>query len=153
MTFHKRSRNAKTNVEATFLKRFCTSWAAGKYWSPERPEDYPSSVPRTFPKDPIWPSWGRPNLTSCGPPEMTSRGRPNLMFKWRPWEINSGCPQDVLRTFPREPSEYSSLDVQNFFKLFFHNLFDWANLSKSISTLKVYWEGSETSKMELFLQN
>ena len=53
MTFHKRSRNVKTNVEATFLKRFCTGWAAGKYWSPERPEDYPSNVPRTFPKDPI----------------------------------------------------------------------------------------------------
>ena len=26
MTFQKRSRNLKTNVEATFLKRFCGGW-------------------------------------------------------------------------------------------------------------------------------
>ena len=45
----------------------------------------PSNVPRAFPKDPIWPSWRRPNLT----------------FKGRPWEIGSECPQDVLRTSSR----------------------------------------------------
>ena len=49
---------------------------------------------------------------------MTSRGRPNLTFKGRPWELDSGCPQDVLRTFPRGPSEYSNLDVPTFFKNF-----------------------------------
>ena len=145
MTFHKRSHNVKTNVEVTFLKSFCTGLAAGKYWSPGRPEDESSNVPRTSPKDPIWPSWGGPNLTSWG--------RPNLMFMGRPWKVNLGCPQDVLKTLPREPSEYSYLDVQIFLKLFCQNLFDCANLSKSISTLKVYWEPSETSKMELFLQN
>ena len=85
------------------------TYSAGNYWSPGRLEDVPSNVPTTFPKDPIWSSWGRPdlkfwgrpNLTSLGRPEMTSRGRPNLMFKERPWEVDSGCALDVLRTFHR----------------------------------------------------
>ena len=82
----------------------------------------PSDVPRKSPKDPIWPSPGRPNLTSWHPnltswgrPEMRSRGRLNLTFKWRPWEVDSGRPQEVLRTTPRGPSEYSNLDIWNFF--------------------------------------
>ena len=108
----------------------------------------PTSL-RTSPKDPIWPPPGRP----WGRPEMPSRGRPNLTFKGRPWEIDSGHPQDVLRTSPRGSSEYSNLDVAAFFRTFFQALFDWSNLSKSISTLKMYWEPSETSKMEHFLQN
>ena len=100
------------------------------------PRTSPSNVPRTFPKDPFWPyrgrldltSWGRPNLTSWEHPEMTSRGRLNLMFKGRPWRVDSGRPQDVLRTFPSRPWEYSNFDIYNFFKLFFQNLFDWPNL-------------------------
>ena len=57
-----------------------------------------SSVSRTCPKDPIWPSWGRPNLTSWGRPRMTSRGRPNLTFKGRPWEFDSGRHLDDLES-------------------------------------------------------
>ena len=40
----------------------------------------------------------------------------------------------------------------NFFLLFFWNLFDWPNLSKSNSILKMYLEPSRTSKMELFCE-
>ena len=40
----------------------------------------------------------------------------------------------------------------NFFLLFFQNLFNWQNLSKSNSILKVYLEHSQTSKMELFCE-
>ena len=87
------------------------------------PQDVPrtstSNVPRTSPIDPIWPYWGRPdltsrgrpNLTSWGRPEMTSRGRLNLMFKRRPLKVDSGRPQDVLITSPGGPWEYSNLDV------------------------------------------
>ena len=97
----------------------------------------PSNVPRTSPKDPIWPSRGcpdltsrvRPNLTSKGCPEMMFRGRPNPTFKGRPWEVNSGCPQDVLRTSRRGPSEYSNLDVPKFFLTFLSELI---RLTKSI---------------------
>ena len=71
----------------------------------------PSNVPRTYPKDPIWPSRRCPNLTSWGRPEMTSRGRLNLTFKGRSWEVDSGRPQNVLRTSSRRPSEYSNFDV------------------------------------------
>ena len=42
------------------------------------PTMFPSNVPRTSPKDPIWPSWGLPDPTSWAPLEMTSWGRPNL---------------------------------------------------------------------------
>ena len=63
------------------------------------PEDVlrtpPSNVPRTSPKDPI----------------LRPQGRLNLTFKGRPWEVDSGRPQDVLRTSPRGPSEYSNVDV------------------------------------------
>ena len=45
---------------------------------------------------------GRPDLTSWERPETTSRGRPNLTFKGGPWEVDSGRPQDVLRTPRRE---------------------------------------------------
>ena len=66
-----------------------------------------SNVPRTSPKD----SFDRCGDVPILRPEMTSRGRLNLMFKGRPWEVDSGRPQDVLRTSPRGPSEYSNLDV------------------------------------------
>ena len=63
----------------------------------------PSNVPRTSPKDPIWPSQGRPKLTTWGHLEMTSRERPNLTSRIRPGGTDSGCPQDVLRMSPRRP--------------------------------------------------
>ena len=58
----------------------------------------PSNVPRTSPKDHIWPSWGRLGLTFWRHPEMTSRGRPNLTFKGRPWEVDSGRPLEDLQS-------------------------------------------------------
>ena len=97
------------------------------------PQDIPwtfsSNVPRTSPKDAIWPSQERLNLTSWGCPEMMSRGRPNLTFKGRPSEVDSGHPQDVLRTAPRGSSEYSNLDIPAFFVTFLSELI-W--LTKSI---------------------
>ena len=99
-------------------KNNCNSWKALR--------TSPSSVPRTFPKDPIWLSWGHldlmslghPNQTSWGRPKMTSRGRPNLTFKGRPWKVDSGRPHDVLWTSSTGSSEYSNLDVLAFFKNF-----------------------------------
>ena len=111
------------------------------------PQDVPRMSPsnsfRTSPTDPI----------STVPGMSRSRGRPNLTFKGCPWEVHSGLRQEILGTSPRGPSEYSNLDVQNFFYFFIQNLFDWPNLSKSILTVKVNWEPSQTSKMEHFLQN
>ena len=65
----------------------------------------PSNVHRTSPKDTMWPSRGRPDLTSQGRPNLSSRGRLNLIFKGRPWEVDSGCP----RTF----SGHSLEDLQS----------------------------------------
>ena len=123
----------------------------------------PSSVHRTSPKDPIWPSWRRLDLTSRGRLEMTSRRGPNLMFKGRPWQVDLGRPQDVIRTSYRGHSKHFlatmwdyQLDISNFFAfflLFFWSLFYWPNLSKSNSTLKVYWEPIRTSVMEDFSRN
>ena len=123
----------------------------------------PSSVHRTSPKDPIWPSWRRLDLTSRGRLEMTSRRGPNLMFKGRPWQVDLGRPQDVIRTSYRGHSKHFlakmwdyQLDISNFFfffLLFLWSLFYWPNLSKSNSTLKVYWEPIRTSVMEDFSRN
>ena len=105
------------------------------------PQDIPrtsfSNVPRTSPKDPIWPSRGppdlmsreRPNLTSWGRPEMMSSGRPNLTFQARPWEVDSGRPQDALRTSLRGFSEYSNSHVAALFVTFLSELI---RLTKSI---------------------
>ena len=118
------------------------------------PKTSPSNISRASPKDHIWPFRGRPNLIFCGRSEITSRGGPNRTFKGCPWKVNSRPPQDVHRTPTRVPAEHSNLDVHFFlFKLFFWNLFDWPNLSKSILTLKVYLESSKISKIERFLQN
>ena len=112
------------------------------------PRTSPSNVPRTSPKDPIWLSRGRPNLTSWGRPEMTSRGRLNLTFKGRLWEVDSGRPQDV----PWRTLRVLKLGCLNSFFNFSFRTYSMTK-SKSISTLKLYWEPSKTSKMEHFLQN
>ena len=134
----------------SILHRKCT-WIFRLSTQPENigrqsiPRTSPSTVSRTSPKDPIWPSRGLPKLTFWGRLEITSRGRPNLTSKGRPWEVHSGCLQDVLKTSLRWPSKHvlgtmwvHLLDVLKFFLLFFQNLFNWQNLSKSNSILKVY---------------
>ena len=113
----------------------------------------PSNVLRTSPKDPIWPSRRNPDLTSWGRPEMTPIDCPNMTLKGRPWEVDSGRPQDIFRASPRGISKHWSLDVPKFLLIFFQNFFDWPNLSKSISTLKVFWGPSQTFKMDNFLGN
>ena len=125
------------------------------------PSTSPSNVPRTSPKDPIWPSRGRPDLT----PENVPIWCPGDVLKWRAGDVpicrsgywTSGrLIRDIPRTFSGCPLEdFQSTQTwmsQNFFLFFFQNLFDWPNLSNTISTLKVYWKPSETSKMEHFLQ-
>ena len=111
----------------------------------------PSNVPRTSPKDPIWPSQGRPKLTTWGHLEMTSRERPNLTSRIRPGGTDSGCPQDVLRMSPRRPWKHIWGKMWGhlwmslkFFLLFFRNLFDWPNLCTDNSIFKVYLEPSQT---------
>ena len=101
---------------------------------------------KTSPKDPISPPQGRPNLTSWGRPEMASRWHSNLTSKGPPREGDLGCPTEDLQSTQTWMS-------QNFFQLFFQNLLDWPNLPKSFSTLKVYSEPSQTSRMERFLRN
>ena len=112
------------------------AFPAGKYWSPGRPEDAPSNVPRTFPKNPIWPSQERPQLARRGRLEMTSWGRPNLTSKGSPWEVVSGSPHDVLRTSPSRPWKHvlgmmwaHLLDLSNFLFTFLSEL---NQLTKSI---------------------
>ena len=120
------------------------------------PQDIPrtssSNIPRTSPKDPIWPFWVRPNLTSWGHPnltfwehpEMMSRGRLNLTFKGHRWEDDLGRPLEDLQS--------TQTWMSNFFLTFLSELIRLTK-SKSISTFKVYWEPSKSSKMEYFLQN
>ena len=81
----------------------CKIMPAGEYWSPGRPEDVPLQRPQDVPQRSYFTIWGRP--------EMTSRRRLNLTLEGRPWEVDSGRPQDFLRTSPRGPLEYSNLDV------------------------------------------
>ena len=73
----------------------------------ENPRTSPSNVARTSPKDLIWSSWGRP--------EMTSRERPNLTFKGGPCEVDSWRPQDVLKMFLEDVQSIQTWMSQIFF--------------------------------------
>ena len=66
----------------------------------------PSNVPRTLPKDSIWSSRERPNLTSWENPDMKSLGRPYLTFKRRAWQDYWERSQDVCSTSPIGPSKH-----------------------------------------------
>ena len=112
-------------------------------------------VTRTFQGCPTPTSPGRPLKILFDHPGDIPIWRPGDILKWRPGDVliwrSRDVPGrlicDVPRTFSGRPLE------DHFLKFFFQNLFDRPNLSKSISTLKVYWEPSENSKMEHFLQN
>ena len=81
----------------------------GKYCSPGCPNGVFLQLSQTSPKDPLWPSWWCPDLTSLrcpdltswGRPGMTSRGRRNLTFKGRSWEVDSGRPLEDLWSTPK----------------------------------------------------
>ena len=65
----------------------------------ENPRTSPSNVARTSPKDLIWSSWGRPNLT----------------FKGGPCEVDSWRPQDVLKMFLEDVQSIQTWMSQIFF--------------------------------------
>ena len=110
----------------------------------------------------------------------TSRGRPlkilfdppkDLLIR-RPWDVPIWRPEDVLKWLLRDVLIWRSRDVrERLIRDFSYRTFrilkngclkslltflsELIRLAKSnsISTLKVYWEPSKTSKMEHFLQN
>ena len=91
--------------------------------------------------------------------------RPGDVMKWRPEDLliwlSRYIPESSIWYVPRTLLGRPLGDLQStqtwmsqcFLYNSFQNLFDWPNLSKSISTTKVYWEFSETCKMEHFLKN
>ena len=91
------------------------NFPAGKYWSPGRP-------PLTSPGRPLKILFDRPGTSRSDVPRTSQsdvlgnswndvQGHLNPTFKGRPWEVDSGRPQNVLRTSPRGPWEYSNLNV------------------------------------------
>ena len=119
------------------------------------PQDVPrtslSNIPRTSPKDSIWPSRNVPVWRSGDVPNWC----PGDVLKWRPWDFSGKLIWDVPRTFSGCPLEdlQSTQTLMSKFCLTFLSEFIRLTKSKSISTLKIYWEPSQTSKMEHFLQN
>ena len=89
--------------------------------------------------------------------------RPGDVLKWRPGDVLIWCSRDVPgrliwgvpRTFSERPLEDLRSTQTWMSKIFLMFLSELIRLtkSKSISTLKVYWEPCKTSKMEHFLQN
>ena len=117
-------------------------------------------VPRT--------SWGRPTPTSPGRPLKILFDRPGDVPIWRPGDVLKWRPGDVLiwrsrdvpgrlirdvpRTFSGRPLEDLESTQTWMSKIFLTFLLELIRLtkSKSISTLKVYWEPSKTSKIGAF---
>ena len=81
--------------------------------------------------------------------------RPGNVLIWRSWDVPGRLNRDLPRCsqdVPYRTLRVLKLACLNFFLTFLSELV-WLTKSKSISTLKVYWEPSKTSKMEHFLQN
>ena len=102
-----------------------------------------SNVPRMSPKDPIWlsrgrpdlTSQGRPNLRSWGRPEMTSRGHLNLTFKGRWFGISPGrLIRDLPSSFSGRPLEELQCIQTWMSKVFFN--FSFRTYSKPVKLLK-----------------
>ena len=98
-----------------------TCWGRPPQTSPGRPlkvlPDRPREVPIWSPRD--VPNWR---------PGDVLRWRPGDVLIWSSRDVPGRLIQDVPRTSPIGSWEYSNLDVEFFFKLFFQNLFDWPNL-------------------------
>ena len=69
------------------------SFPTGKYLPPGRPELVLLQRPRDSPKDPIWPSRGRPEMT------------PGDVLIWRSSDDPGNLIRDVRRTFSERPLE------------------------------------------------
>ena len=128
--------------------------------------------PPTSPGRPIKILFDRPGDVSIWRPGNVSIWRPGDVLKWRPGDVliwpSRDIPGRLIRDVPRTFSGRPLEDLEStqpwmsksFLNFLFQNLFDWPNafielirLTKSILTLKLYWETSKTSKMEHFLQN
>ena len=101
---------------------------------------FPSNVSRTSLKDPIWPSRGRPKLTSRGPLnlkswehlKMTSRVRPNPPSLGGWFRTSPGCSQDVPGRYWKHVLGTVWDRVLNVPKFLFTFLFEFIRLTKSI---------------------
>ena len=155
-----------------FCKWFFLSWwiPAGKYWSQGRPEGLPFNVTRTsfsfkilfdHPRD--VPNW-HPGDVSIWRPWDVSKWRPGDVLFWYSRDVPRRVIRDVLTKFSRRGLEDLQSTSKGWcgvfcwislisFLLFFRDLFDWPNLFKNNSILKLYLEPSRTSKMEFFLRN
>ena len=121
---------------------------AGKYSSPGRP-------PPTPPGRPLKILFDRPGDVLIWRPGDVLKWRPGDVLIWRSRDVPGRLIRDVPRTFsgrPLEDLESTQTWMSNFFLTFLSELIRLTK-SKSISTLKVYWEPCKTSKMEHFLQN
>ena len=127
------------------------------------PQDVPRASPPTSPGRPLKILFDRPGDVPIWRPGDTPIWRPGDVLKWRPggvliWrsrDVPVRLIRDVPRTFsgrPLEDLESTQTWMSNFFLTFLPELIRLTK-SKSISTLKVYWKPSKTSKMEHFLQN
>ena len=83
-----------------------------------------SNVPRTSPKDPIWPSRGRPNWR----PRNVLKWRPGDVLIWRSRDVPGRLTRDVHRTFSGRHLEELESTQAWMSKSFFQNLFDWTNV-------------------------
>ena len=128
-------------------------YPAGKHWSPGHPKNVPS---QTFPGRPLKILFVHPGDAPIWRRGVVWKWRPGDDLIWRSRDVPGRLIRDVPRTFSGRPVEdlrsTQTRMSQNLFELFFQNLFDWPNLLKSISTLKMYWDTGQTCKMVYFLR-
>ena len=95
---------------------------ADKYCSQGRPA-------QTSPEHPLKILFDHPGDVSIWLPRDVPIWRPNLTLKGRSWEVDSGRPQDVLRTSLEDLQSTQTWIFQNFFLAF---LLERIRLTKSI---------------------
>ena len=116
------------------------SWTfVSTFTQPENngPQDVPRTSPSNIPRTSLKILFDRPRNVPIWRPGDVPIWHPRDVLKWRLgdvliqrlWQVDWRRPQDVLRTSPRRPSEYSNLDVPAFFLTFLSELI---RLTKSI---------------------
>ena len=120
------------------------------------PQDVPRTSPPMSPGRPIKILFDHPGDVPIWRPRDVLIWRPGDVLKWGPgdvliWRLRD-VPGSLIRDVPQRNLRVLKLVCLIFFSTFLSELIRLTK-SKSISTLKEYWESSKTSKMEHFLQN
>ena len=111
--------------------------------------------PPTYQGSPLKILFDRPGDILIWNPGDVPIWRPGKVLKWCPWDVPiwrlRDFPERLIRDVPQRTFRVLTC-MSTFSQPFLQILFDWPNLSNSISTLKVYWEPVKLLMWSIFFK-